>query len=193
LELEKMVIEAQEGNAVAFEAICTQFTGLVKKSAYQAHIRTIYEEAVAVGYLALVEAIKTFDCSLEIKFAGYAQSKIKFAMWNLFKRERSRWQNEFTLEAELGEGSTVLDTLADDVNIEKQIELKILSHELLHYMEKLPAKQRQVILLTLVSGKSLTETANLLGITPQAIYSLKNRGIKKLQAIYKDGDYQHIR
>ncbi|MBP2630551.1 MAG: putative polymerase, sigma 28 subunit, FliA/WhiG subfamily [Firmicutes bacterium] len=184
-----MVIEAQKGNAVAFEVICKQFTGLVKKSAYQAHIRPICEEAVSVGYLALVEAIKTFDRSLEIKFAGYAQSKIKFAIWNLFKKERSRWQNEFTLEAELGEGSTVLDTLADDMNIEKQIELKILSNDLLHCMEKLPAKQRQVILLTIVSGKSLTETASLLGVTPQAIYSLKNRGIKQMQALYKEGGY----
>lgn len=179
-----MVIEAQKGNAVAFEAICKQFTGLVKKSAYQAHIRTIYEEAVAVGYLALVEAIKTFDLSLEIKFAGYAQSKIKFAMWNLFKKERNRWRNEFTLEAEMGEGSTVLDTLADDMDIEKQIELKILSNELLRCMEELPVKQRQVILLTLVAGKSLIETANLLGVTPQAIYSLKNRGIKRLRSFY---------
>lgn len=183
-----MVIEAQEGNAMAFEAICKQFTGLVKKSAYQAHIRTIYEEAVAVGYLALVEAIKTFDCSLEIKFAGYAQSKIKFAMWNLFKRERNRWQNEFTLEAEMGEASTVLDSLADDINIEKQIELKILSNELFHLVEKLPAKQRQAVLLTIVLGKSLTETAILLGVTPQAIYSLKNRGVKQLQDLYKKED-----
>ncbi|MBP2634072.1 MAG: Sigma-70, region 4, partial [Firmicutes bacterium] len=64
---------------------------------------------------------------------------------------------------------------------------KILSNDLLHCMEKLPAKQRQAILLTLVSGKSLTETASLLGVTPQAIYNLKNRGIRQLQSLYKEG------
>jgi RNA polymerase sigma factor (sigma-70 family) len=186
MELEQFVIKAQKGDEAAFAEVCKQFTGLVKKSAYQAHIRPIYEEALSVGYLALVEAIKTFDCSLEIKFAGYAQSKIKFAMWNLFKRERNRWQNEFTVETQQGEDSTLIENLASDINIEKQIELKILSNDLLHSMEKLPVKQRQVILLTIASGKSLTETASLLGVTPQAIYSLKNRGIRQLQTLYKD-------
>jgi RNA polymerase sigma factor (sigma-70 family) len=188
MELEQFVIKAQKGDEAAFAEVCKQFTGLVKKSAYQAHIRPIYEEALSVGYLALVEAIKTFDCSLEIKFAGYAQSKIKFAMWNLFKRERNRWQNEFTVETQQGEDSTLIENLASDINIEKQIELKILSNDLLHSVEKLPVKQRQVILLTIASGKSLTETASLLGVTPQAIYSLKNRGVKKLQALYKKED-----
>jgi len=187
MEVEEYVIKAQNGDELAFAEICKQFARLVKKSAYQAHMRPIYEEALSVGYLALVEAIKTFDRSLEIKFAGYAQSKIKFAMWNLFKRERNRWQNEVTLEAQQGEDSTFIDTLASDINIEKQIELKILSNDLLHRMEKLPAKQRQAILLTLVSGKSLTETASLLGVTPQAIYNLKNRGIRQLQSLYKEG------
>jgi RNA polymerase sigma factor (sigma-70 family) len=187
MELEEYVIKAQNGDEIAFAEICKQFTGLVKKSAYQAHMRPIYEEALSVGYLALVEAIKTFDCSLEIKFAGYAQSKIKFALWNLFKRERNRWQNEVTLEAQQGEERILIDNLASDINIEKQIELKILSNDLLHRMEKLPAKQKQAILLTLVSEKSLTETASLLGVTPQAVYNLKNRGIRQLQSLYKEG------
>ena len=181
MNIEHMVVLAQQGDAEIFSEICKRFTGLVKKSASQAHLRPIYEEAVSVGYLALVEAIQSFDIDLKVSFAGYAQSKIKFAMWNLFKRERNRWQHEAALEAEQGEAYSLLDNLMSDIDIAKEVEIKCLGEDLLQEMERLPAKQRQAILLTLVSGMSLTETAKLLGITPQAVYNLKNRGIEKVQ------------
>lgn len=178
--LEDLVTKAQNGDKAALLKLCEDFAGLMKKTALQRHVRPIHEEALAAAYLSFIEAVKTFDARLGIHFAGYAESKVKFAVWNLFKRECRRWQREFTIEAGEGEDYTILDSIASNANIEAQIELKLLSEEMLRLLDGLPAKQRQVILFTVINGKSLTETAALLGVTPQAIYSMKKRALNEL-------------
>ena len=58
MDIHQWVEEAQEGNQEAFAYICRQFAGLVKKYAFQAHVRAIAEEAEAQGWLALTEAVR---------------------------------------------------------------------------------------------------------------------------------------
>ena len=181
MNLEDLVIEAQGGSEAAFQEVCERFVGLVKKLAYQPHIRPIGEEAIAIGLLTVVESVKNYNDTVGVPFAGYVQSRLKFTMWNLFKRERRRWQSECTVEAEQGEDFTILDQLAGDTNIEDEVEQKLLAGELLKQMEKLPIKQRQAVLFTLLCGKGLTETGKILHITPQGVFNLRNRGIEKLR------------
>lgn len=180
LEIEDLVTKAQNGDKDALLKLCADFEGLMKKTALQPHIRPIYEEALAAAYLSFIEAVKLFDVRRGIHFAGYAESKVRFAVWNLFKRERRRWQAEVTIEAETGEDDTILDHIASSADVAAQVELKLLSEEMLRLLADLPAKQRQVILFTVIHGKSLTETAPLLGVTPQAICSMKKRALKEL-------------
>lgn len=183
--VENLVRQAQGGDQKAFQEICERFTPLVKKMAFQPHVRPIYEEAISAGYMAVVEAVQAFDSNKNDNFAGFVMSKVKFAVWNLFKRERNRWQHEFTLESECGEDMVLRDTLLSEVCIEKQVELALLSRELLRMMEQLPVKQRQAILYTLIGGKNLRETGEILGVSAQAVYSLRQRGVAKLQGRLK--------
>lgn len=178
MHLEDLVNRAQRGDQTAFELLCGQFQGLMKKSAGRPHLRTIYDEALGVACESFIEAVRTYDARLGVPFAGFAKAKVYFSLWNLFKRERRRWQNECALIAEQDEANIFV---CDEVRIEEKIERKLLAQELFYLVDRLPAKQRQAILLTVVSGMGLTEAGRLLGVTPQAVFNLKKRAIQELK------------
>lgn len=192
MEFNQLVMLAQTGNNEAFEQICQQYAGLVKRQAYQAHLRPIQEEALAEGWLALSQAIVSYNPDFGVQFAGYAESKVKFALWNLFKRERRRWQYEMPLEDGCDDGVSILDRLPDQVDIASQVENNLLANQVLTLLTKLPERQRQVVLMTVVQGKGLSETAVSLQVSPQAVYNLRQRGVARLKQLW-NGMYESER
>jgi len=182
MELSKLVKRAQAGDAQAISDVCVRFTGLVKKYAFQPHIRPITDDALSQGWLAVLEAIRLYDESCGVPFAGYLESRVKYGIWNLFKRERRRWQNETQLDGGDGEeGLTLLELLADDTDVAGEVELKWLSQELMAAVAGLPVKQGLVIMSTVLGGESLTSMAGELGITTQGVYNLRQRGLARLK------------
>ena len=182
MELEQLVIQAQAGDQNAFQEICKNFAGLVKKQAFQQHIRPIAGEALSEGNFAVVQAVRVYNPSLGIPFAGFVESRVKYAVWNLFKRERRIWQRELPLVVCNAEDEFDLaNTLADERDMEAETMEKVTARDLLGTMQSLPPKQRQVILKTVLAGYTLTEAARELGVTPQAAYNLRKRGLTRLK------------
>ena len=184
MELGQLVRTAQAGDKQAFQEVCSRFTGLVKKHANKPHLRPIVEEATAQGWLAVVQAVKSYDEKCGVHFAGYVDSKVKFSIWNLFKKERRRWQEEVLLEG--GAEDEELDAFAqlpDNANVAQEVELEWLSQELMTAVKALPDKQRQVILQTVVGHSTLKDVATELGITIQAVFNLRQRGVARLKAL----------
>lgn len=193
MELMDLVKRAQEGESEAIHEICLRFTGLVKKYAFQPHIRPIAEEAQSQGWLALVQSIKQYDACSGVPFAGYVESRVKYAIWNLFKGERRRWQQEGQLEGGQEEdGLSLLDRLVHEGDVAREVELRYLSQELMMAVAILPDKQRQVILRTVVGDERLTELAGEMGITAQGVYNLRKRGLARLKNLCS-GMYRDIR
>ena len=180
-----VVRRAQQGDDEAFIEVCGRFEGLVKKHVYQPHLIPLYEDGYAEAWLAVAEAVKSYDEASGVRFAGYVESKVRFAIWNLFKRERRRWQNE-TLLAEGSDDSGEnfglrLEMLSDKANVEREVELKFINAELGRAMAVLPGRQREVIVKTMANERKLTEVAQELGITVQAVHNLRQRGIARLK------------
>jgi len=184
MELIKLVRRAQAGDSQAVHDVCLRFTGLVKKYAFQPHIRPIAEEALSHGWLAVMEGIRQYDEHSGVQFPAYMESRVKFGIWNLFKRERRRWQNEGQLDGGNDEeGFAMLNLLADGTNIAGEVELKWLSQELMTGIAALPEKQRLVILRTVLGEERLTTMAVELGITTQGVYNLRQRGLARLKIL----------
>lgn len=184
MELNQLVKRAQAGDSQAFQEVAARFAGLVKKYAGKDHLRPIAEEAKAQGWLAVVQAVKSYDEHCGVHFAGYVDSKIKFAVWNLFKKERRRWQEEELSEGSLGgEGLDVFAQLVDKADVAQEVETKCLSEELMKAVRMLPAKQQQVVLETIVGHKRLNDVAGELGVTVQAVYNLRQRGLARLKTL----------
>ncbi|GMB01676.1 sigma-70 family RNA polymerase sigma factor [Pelosinus sp. IPA-1] len=184
MELGQLVKAAQAGDKQAFQEVCSRFTGLVKKHANKPHLRPIVEEATAQGWLAVVQAVKSYDEKCGVHFAGYVDSKVKFAIWNLFKKERRRWQEEVLLEgAAEDEELDAFAQLPDKTNVAQEVELEWLSQQLMTAVAALPDKQRQVILQTVVERGTLKDAAVKLGITVQAVFNLRQRGVARLKTL----------
>lgn len=184
MELINLVRRAQAGDSQAVHDVCLRFTGLVKKYAFQPHIRPIAEEAQSQGWLSVVQGIRQYDESCDVQFAGFIESRVKYGIWNLFKRERRRWQNEAQLDGGSDEdGLARLDLLADGTDIAGEVELKWLSREVRTAVALLPEKQRQVVVRTILGEEGLTAMAVELGITAQGVYNLRQRGLARLKIL----------
>jgi len=192
VELHELVKKAQAGDALAVDEICLRFTGLVKKYAFQPHICSIAEEAQGQGWLAVVQGIRQYDEQCGVPFAGYIESRVKYAVWNLFKRERRLWQQEGPLDSEQEEGLSILQHLADKADVATEVELQWLSEELMAVIATLPDKQQQVIYKATIEEQRLTKIAMQMGITTQAVFNLRQRGFARLKILCA-GMYRDIR
>ena len=188
MDLEELVREAQQGYAgqVAFAEICRRFAGLVKKYATQPHLAGLKEEAVAEGWLAVVSAVQTYDSQSGVRFAGYVESRVKFAVWNLFKRERRRWQQELPLigkgdNQEDKQGLCLLEALAAKDDVEAVAENNFVNAAIHKAVANLPDKQRLAVTKTLLQDAHLADVAHDLGISPQAVYGLRQRALCRLR------------
>lgn len=182
MELNQLVKKAQAGDKQAFQEVCTRFIGLVKRYAGKTHLRPITEEAEAQGWLAVVQAVTSYDETCGVHFAGYVDSKVKFAIWNLFKKERRRWQEEDLLAGgQEGEGLDAFDQLLDKADVAQEVEGKWLSEELMIAVKTLPEKQQRVVVETIIGNKRLIDVALELGVTVQAVYNLRQRGLTRLK------------
>jgi len=164
MELQQLIEQAQQGDEHAFQEICLRFAGLVKKYGKQPHLIALGEEAEAEAWLAVVRAVKTFKPDAGVQPAGYIDSQVRYAVWNLFKRERRRWQTETA--AEYGgdeEGITLLDVMATADNTELAVEWKMIAGELQAALLELPQRQSQAVILTLVQRRRLTEAGDAPG------------------------------
>ena len=181
------------GDGEALQEICLRFTGLIKKYAFQPHIRPIAEEAQSQGWLALIAGIRNYEEGSGVPFPGYIDSQVKYAVWNLFKRERRRWEQEIQLEGGQEEdGLGLLAKLPASSDVAMEVELEWLSQELRKVLLTLPQKQAEVIVRTVIGGEALTKVGEELGITPQGIYNLRKRGFARLKILCA-GMYRDVR
>lgn len=183
--VEKLVGRAQQGDEAAFQEICQRFAGLVRKHAGQAHLHPIREEALAECRLAVVQAVRQFQAGAGVPFAGYVESRVRFAAWNLFKRERRHWQREFSLEQAGepdGEGVGLLEVLTDNTDIAREVENKLVYDEVVRALGSLPERQRYAVASLLAGDSRLSSVAAELGVTIQAVHNLRRRGLARLKA-----------
>lgn len=192
MKLIELVRQAKAGDVEAFGEVCLRFRGLVKKYAFQSHLKSIVQEAEAQGWLEVVQGIRQYDESTGVQFPAYLESRVKYGIWNLFKRERRRWEREIQLDdgGEEGDGLTRLEELDDGTDVGREVELLWLAKELQLAMALLPPRQRWVIWKTVFHNESLTVVAKELGITTQGVYNLRQRGFaslkKSCQRMYRD-------
>ena len=105
-------------------------------------------------------------------------------MWNFFKRERRRWQTELALEQGSDDDDDqggLLAVLAGDDDVAGVVERKELTSELHDALLTLPERQRLAIVYTVVNNLALKEAACRLGVSLQAVHSLRERGLKNLR------------
>lgn len=140
------------------------------------------EDVRAEAWLAVVEATKLYDSTKGVPFAGFVKSRVKYTVWNMLRKQHRQWEYEVELEScDNNEENSLIDILPDGKNVSDEVEQIFLIEELRAAINMLPERQRVAVIKTVVCNFSQTETAATLGVTPQAIYNLRNRGLARLK------------
>lgn len=175
-----LLLQAQKGDQTAATALIERYIPLISKAAHQTHLLPIADEAMAEGQLELLLAIRRYDMTSGIPFAGYAKAMVYGRMWTLFKQSRRHWEHEvLTGNTENdGEGGDFWNTVADghdDMG-------SFVDHKfLVTALKELPTRQREVIYYLYYEGLTQQETAARLQISQQAVAKLKSKALKAMR------------
>ena len=164
-ELVGLVRLARDGDQASMEEVCRRFAPLVAGLAGRAHLRTIREEAVTVGWLAVVEAVRRCPERLLPRFPGYVKRYAAYRIWNLFKHERFVWRHEISDENRERTGG---DPAEKSLDLPKAL-------------ATLPTRWRRIVEWNIVSGLPLRIIADRLGISPQMVQKLREKALHRLR------------
>jgi RNA polymerase sigma factor (sigma-70 family) len=140
------------------------------------------EDIKSEAWLAVVEAFADYDPAQGVPLPGYVESRVKYAVLNLCKKEQRQKQRELYIEdSKVKRGERFIETLPDCADVAGMIENQWLGNELYQELGKLSFKQQQSIIKTIVYGYSLTELAHEWGVTPQAVFNLRKSGLGRLK------------
>lgn len=171
-----LIRATRRGDEDAAAELVRRYTPLVRKLAWQNHVRTVADEAEDMLWTEFAAAIHSYDETLGVPPAGWFSSRLRYALWNRFKQWRRGWQRELFP----GDAAEYLTATADDAATAVLHAEKIAA--LRAALPRLTDRQRAVLDALYRRGLSRNETAALLGCTPQAVSDTKRRALLALRA-----------
>ncbi len=153
------------------------------------------DDLVSIGTFGLIKAVNTFDHTKSRRLAPYASRCIENEILMHF-RSAKKFARDVSLSEPIdtdkeGQALTLLDVLADESDLSDQVELKVTSEKLAHYMEEtLTAREEQIIKLRYgLCGPPLPqrEVAKLLGISRSYVSRIETKALSKLRERFEKG------
>lgn len=167
--MENLLVRAKLGDNFAVQLLLNKYKNLLRSASRQHHLLSIQEEAYEEAVISFYQAIKDFNESLGVPFAGYAKVKVYQGVHTLFRRYLRIWQNEVSLSAKIdmeNDDEEFLDLLAVDDDLAESISSRL---DLIKLIHKLPPKQYKIFILVAFKGLKHQQVANLLHISAQAV------------------------
>jgi RNA polymerase sigma factor (sigma-70 family) len=125
--------------------------------------------------LALLQAIHNFNPDLGVPLTGYLESRVKFGLLNLWRKEAKRKQMEC-------QGDKAFSYIAAPDDPQAELIYKETIERMLAALQELPQRQLLVLVHIFVYGRKLEYIAQELGITAQAVSQIKNRALRRLKS-----------
>lgn len=187
-EIEKLVVEAKNGNRDARGEVLERVEGLIvnkikKYGAYKSSLD--YEDRLQDGRLVVLEAIDSYDLDYGVYFLGFLKSKLRYFYLN---KIRDKSSSHLSLDYTVSEdGEDLLSQLEDDgPSTEEYLEVDEMNRELKLILESLAPREREVISLYYYHGLDMKEIAHKLDKSYRTIVNAKVRAIKKFQEKIKE-------
>ena len=149
-----------------FERLYTEYKGVMFYVAYNIlHNEQDAEDAVHQAFLKIVEKIETVDGTICARTQGYVVTIVENKAIDLFRYN----QRHQTLELKEDDIGVVIEY--DGANV------------LTKCMARLPAKQREVLLLKHYHGLSSKEIAKKLGLSVENVKKINQRAKERLRIL----------
>lgn len=153
LDIEKALAECQSGNLVEFSVI---FDAFYKKIYQFVYFRTLHKETAedltSVIFVKTLEHITTFN-----------KQKAQFSTW-IFQIARNTVIDFYRSKKESVDIEDVWDLQSSD-NLEQELDMKEKLEQVKGYLQTLPARQREIVIMRVWDGLSHKEIAEILEIS----------------------------
>lgn len=181
---------AKAGDAAAQTALFEQYAPLLESAARAAYLRRtdLSDEAGSIARLAFWEAIQDFDESRGIPFAAFAASRVKYALYNAFRRARRGWERELHPDqSEDAESFWDACTKGDAASSPEETITRRLALE--NAMHILSDREKTILRLIFFEEAPLRAIAEKFQVTRQAISKAKKSILKKLRMQLSRDDF----
>lgn len=146
------------------------------------------EDLISIGTIGLIKAVDTFDYTKSHRLATYASRCIENEILMYFRAGKKHAQDVSLSEPidtdKEGHPLTLLDVLADESDLAANVDLRVNSQKLSHYIrESLTAREVEIIRLRYgLCGDPLTqrEVAKKLGISRSYVSRIEKKALEKL-------------
>lgn len=160
---------SQNGDENARELIIVAYRPLVFWIARRFRVRpSSYQDLIQEGMLALIRAVDKFEPERHLKFTTYGFYRIKGQMVNFLQRSELKAPIPVDEERLMPEDPFLPDTFETILALEKE-------------MQRLPAKEGEIVQALLVEGREAKEVARQRGIDISHVYRLKRSAVAKLR------------
>ena len=154
------------------------------------------EDLVSIGTIGLIKAINTYDINKNIKLSSYAsrciENEILMHFRNLRKSAQDVSLNDTIDTDKDGNPLTLMDIMADESNIDDDIDTKLNLQVLRKYIdEALTPREKEIIICRYgLSGANplpQRELAKRLNISRSYISRIEKKALTKLRKRYEQG------
>ncbi len=148
------------------------------------------DDLISIGTIGLIKAVNTFKPDKKIRLATYAARCIENEILMHFRNNKKYSQDVYISDPidtdKNGNTLTLIDIIADEGNIEDEIDIKIKTQKLRGLLsEALDAREFKIISMRygLCGEKELTqrEIANKLGISRSYVSRIETAALEKLR------------
>lgn len=143
-------------------------------------------DLIQEGCLGLLQSVKEFDLTYQVKLVSFADRAIKWGMIRVLvdcQRHKTDSLDEVVIYEEDGEGETRLDRLVSE---DAGADLSALHKELRQLVGRLRARDREIIQGRFWRDVTATELGRLLGISRSRILQIESRALRQLRLIVGD-------
>lgn len=168
LEIEQAIVDCQKGNLDKFSLI---FEAFYKKVYQFVYFRTLHKETAedltSMVFVKALEHISSFD-----------KSKAQFSTW-IFQIARNSVIDFYRSKKESVNIEDVWD-LQSKENLEQELDIREKLEQVKGYLQTLPARQREIIIMRVWDGLSHKEIAEILSISEANSKMIFSRVLKEL-------------
>ena len=141
-------------------------------------------DLIQEGTVGLIEAAERFDAKRGVAFSLFAVHRIRGRILNYLEKEGRQTVASIDLPWLDAEGATLAEHLLDvGPAVATQVEQRFLVGQIQQALERLPAKEQQVVSGIFLRDCEAKELAEELNVTLSHVYRLQKQGVRRIRGM----------
>jgi len=180
-EIENLFLLSRKGDKRAKEELLKKLHPLIISSIrrYYNSVKD-YDDLIQDGYETVLKCIQDYDVSKNVYFLGYVKAMLRYCYLNKHREKQLISLNEPVKD---GEDLELGDLIPDERDEIKDLLEKETTVELYNSLQSLTEKQRKILIYFYIYNRSLSQIAEIMGISYRTVVNMKTSALKKLRSL----------